>query len=320
MALLPDASVLADPRPGSERAVSPERIRAGRRSVAVSNLDKVFYPEAGFSKGHVIDYYRAIAPVLMPHLKDRPMTLKRYPDGVEGKFFYEKRCPPSRPEWMRTVKIRRKRDDKDVAFCIFNETASLIWSANMGNLELHTSLARGRDIARPTAVVFDLDPGEGTGLGECARVALWLKDHLDDLGLDTFAKTSGSKGIQVYVPLNTKVTYDDTKPFAHAVARGLEDEHPGEVVSKMKKSLRAGKVYVDWAQNDDHKTTVSVYSLRARPRPTASTPVEWSEVEAGAGDPGALTFEAADVLERVDAHGDLFEPVRKKRQSLPKLS
>jgi bifunctional non-homologous end joining protein LigD len=280
----------------------------GRR-LKLSNLDKVFYPATGFTKGQVIDYYRQVSPVLLPHLRDRPLTMKRYPDGVEGQFFYEKQVPSHAPDWIKTVTVKNKRE---IRYILANDLATLMWLANLADLELHTNLSLARDVMRPTMVVFDLDPGEPATIVECARVGVALRDLFARLGLDTYPKTSGSKGLQIYVPLNTPATYDDTKPFAHAIAKLLEKQMPDLVVSSMKKSIRGGKVLVDWSQNDDHKTTVCVYSLRARERPTCSTPVRWEEVE-------EMLFEASEVLERVEEHGDLFEPVLKQKQKLPKL-
>ena len=293
----------------------------GRR-LKLSNLDKVFYPAVGFTKGQVIDYYTRVAPALLPHLRDRPLTLKRYPDGVEGQFFYEKQCPSYRPDWIDTVAVYSRRNKREINFCLANDLPTLVWLVNLADLELHTSLSKAKDVLRPTMMVFDLDPGPPAAVLECAEVALELREMLGGVGLESFPKTSGSKGIQVYVPLNRKVTYDDTKPFARAVARLLEKERPGQVVSSMKKEVRRGKVFVDWSQNDDHKTTTCVYSLRARERPTASTPLRWEEVEDafGAGDADRLVFEAGDVIERVSEHGDLFAPVLELRQQLPKLT
>lgn len=306
---------------GRASPVRAERVRIGSRTLELSRLDKVFYPESGFTKGDMIDYYRRVAPVLLPHIRGRAVTLKRYPDGVEGSFFYEKRCPPYRPEWIKTVTMRRKRDNKDIDYCALDTKAALTWAANLANLELHASLARGRDVTRPTSVVFDLDPGPPADVVTCARVALEIRSRLDELDLDSIAKTSGSKGLQLYVPLNTKVTYDQTSRFAHSLALALEREDPKLVVSHMKKEVRGGRVFIDWSQNDDHKTTVCVYSLRARSRPTVSTPVSWDEVRAAvqSGDPGRLTFETKDVLDRVEEHGDLFAPAVKLRQKLPAL-
>jgi bifunctional non-homologous end joining protein LigD len=300
------------------KAAKAVEVNVSGHRLKLSNLDKVFYPAVGFTKGQVIDYYRRIAPVLVPHLRERPLTLKRYPDGVEGQFFYEKQCPSYRPDWIKTVAVKNKRE---INYCLCNNLATLIWLANLADLELHTSLSKAKDIQQPTAMVFDLDPGEPATIVECSRVGIALRDLFKDLKLDCYPKTSGSKGLQVYVPLNRKVTYDDTKPFSHAIARLLEGKMPDLVVSSQKKSIRGGKVLVDWSQNDEHKTTANVYSLRARERPTVSTPVRWDEVEAAveAEDPDLLVFEADEVLERVNAHGDLFEPVLKQKQSLPKV-
>jgi bifunctional non-homologous end joining protein LigD len=281
------------------------------RSLSLSNLTKVMYPAVGFTKGEVIDYYTRVAPALLPHLRDRPLTLKRYPNGVEGGHFYEKNCPSHAPEW-----VRKERVDK-IDYCVCDNLATLVWLANLADLELHPSLSLVDNINRPTVMAFDLDPGPPAGLAECCEVAFLLRGALGQLGLESFAKTSGSKGIQVYVPLNVDgVDYDHgTKLLSQALARHLEAEHPKLIVSQQKKELRRGKVLIDWSQNDEHKTTVSVYSLRARERPTVSTPVRWSELE----DPAGLAFEAPDVLERVERHGDLFAPVAELQQELPSL-
>ena len=291
------------------------------RPLRLSNLDKVLYPEAGFTKAQVIDYYTRVAPVLLPHLRGRPLTLKRYPNGVEKGYFYEKECPSHRPEWVHTEPIPIRSEDRVVNFCIADDLPTLVWLANLADLELHTSLSRADPIERPTILAFDLDPGPPAAVLECAQVALALRDLLEPLGLAGFAKTSGSKGLQVYFPLNSEVTYAETKPFALAVAQLLERRLPELVVSSMRKDLRRGKVLVDWSQNDQHKTTVCVYSLRARERPTASTPVAWEEVEAAlaAGERDCLVFESEDVLARIDERGDLFAPVLELRQDLPEL-
>jgi bifunctional non-homologous end joining protein LigD len=289
--------------------------------VDVTNLNKIFYPRAGFTKGDVIDYYVRVSPVLLPHLKDRPITLKRYPDGVEGIFFYEKRCPPHRPKWIKTTKVA-KTEGGEIDYCVINDLPSLIWAANLADLELHTFLHKAPSIGRPTAIAFDLDPGPPADIVLCCKVGLWLKGLFDALNMQSFAKTSGSKGLQVYVPINTAATYDKTKAFAHAIAELLESQSPDTVVSKMQKSLRPAKVLVDWSQNDDHKTTVNVYSLRAKDRPTVSTPVTWEEVEAASRQRNAanLAFEAKEVLNRVQKMGDLFAPVLSLRQKLPSIS
>jgi bifunctional non-homologous end joining protein LigD len=252
----------------------------------------------------------------LPHLRDRPLTLKRYPNGVDQPYFYEKRCPKHRPPWVTTAEA------DGIQFCLVNDLASLVWLANLADLELHVPLARAKSYRQPDMVVFDLDPGAPAGLLQCCEVGLLLRGLFDSLGLRCFAKTSGSKGLQVYLPLNRPgVTYDDTKPFARAVAEVLEREQPDRIVSNMKKSLRPGKVLVDWSQNDPHKTTVCVYSLRAKERPTVSTPVAWEEVEACAksGDAERLSFDSAAVLRRLEARGDLFAPVLEVKQKLPRI-
>ena len=303
--------------PSASRTTSTLEVEG--RQVPVTNLDKVLYPKAGFTKGEVIDYYIRIAPVLLPHLENRPLTLKRYPNGVEGPFFYEKRCPSHRPEWVQTASVWSSHNDGDINYCLANDLPTLIWAANLADLELHTNLAHGSKIDEPTMMVFDLDPGAPADVLDCAQTALWVRDLLLPLNLESFVKTSGSKGLQLYVPLNTRVTYEQTKAFAHRVAQRLEREHPGKVISRMEKAARKGKVFVDWSQNDRHKTTVSVYSLRARVRPTASTPLQWEELEKAlkrkAAD--ALVFESKDVLRRVEEMGDIFAPVLKKKQKLP---
>jgi bifunctional non-homologous end joining protein LigD len=290
----------------------------GRR-LSLSNLDKVMYPATGFTKGQLIDYYVRIAPVLLPHLAGRPLTLKRYPNGVDGQFFYEKNCPAHRPEWVNVAPIWSPGNNRWVNYCLAQDLPTLVWAANLADLELHTSLARSDDILRPTMVVFDLDPGPPANIVQCCQVGLWLRAIFEECGMEIYAKTSGSKGLQPYIPLNTPVTYNETKPFAQLLARLLEDRRPDLIVSKMMKALRANKIFVDWSQNDDYKTTVCVYSLRAKERPTVSTPVKWSEVEqcAKKGDPNLLLFVSDQVLARVDKMGDLFEPVLKKKQKLP---
>jgi bifunctional non-homologous end joining protein LigD len=284
----------------------------GRR-LSLSNLDKVLYPDVAFTKGHVIDYYTRVAPALLPHLRGRPLTLKRYPNGVDAGHFYEKQCPSHRPDWVETALLG------DINFCMANDLPTLVWLANLADLELHTSLALADDYGTPTVIAFDLDPGPPATVVECAEVALELRLIFEHLGMQAFPKTSGSKGMQVYVPLNTPTSYDVTRPFARGLAELLERRRPDLVVSEMKKSLRGGKVFVDWSQNASFKTTVNVYSLRARPEPTVSTPLTWEEVQSvtESRDPGNLVFTSADVLERVAEHGDLFKGVIDLRQTLP---
>ncbi len=300
-------------------AEKAELIVEGKK-LPVSNLNKVLYPKVGFTKGQVIDYYVRIAPVLLPHLKDRPLTMKRYPNGVDGMFFYEKNCPSHRPEWVKTAKVWSHGNQRDMHYCLAQDLPTLVWAANLADLELHTSLAKKKDVAKPTVMVFDLDPGSPADIVQCCQVGLWLRDLLGKMKLQSWAKTSGSKGLQVYVPLNTPATFDQTKALARALAEHLEREHPESVVHKMLKSLRGGKVLVDWSQNDEHKTTVNVYSLRAKDEPTVSTPVTWDEVETTLKkkDANLLVFRTDDTLRRVEKLGDLFAPMNEQKQKLPK--
>jgi len=290
------------------------------RKLPVSNLDKVLYPKAGFTKGELIDYYIRIAPLLLPHLKDRPLTMKRYPNGVEAEFFYEKNCPSHRPAWVKTAKVWSEGNQREMQYCLVQDLPTLVWAANLADIELHTSLARKKNIARPTMMVFDLDPGAPADIVQCCQVGLWLRDLLTKLKLKSFAKTSGSKGLQVYVPLNTPVTFDQTKDLSRALAQHLEREHPKLVLSRMARALRTRKVFVDWSQNDEHKTTINVYSLRAREQPTVSMPITWKEVETALKkkNAGLLVFPAVRALQRVEKLGDLFAPVNTLKQKLPK--
>jgi len=285
--------------------------------VRISNPEKVLYPDTGFTKADVVSYYRAVAPVLVPHLTGRALTMRRYPDGVEGQSFFEKRCPSHAPAWMQTVPVQRSSRSDAYDACTVTDTDSLLWVANMASLELHPSLAVAGEPDRPTVMVFDLDPGAPAAMAECAEVGLALRDVLGGLGLQAWAKTSGSKGLQVYVPLNTpEVDFETTKLLSHSIGLLLEKQRPKLVVTTMAKTARPGKVLIDWSQNDRAKTTVSVYSLRARPRPTVSTPVTWEEV-ASVVDGGTLVFEADDVLARIERDGDLFSPVLERVQALP---
>jgi len=290
------------------------------RKLSVSNLDKILYPKVGFTKGQVIDYYIRVASVFLPHLKDRPLTMKRYPDGVEGEFFYEKNCPEHRPKWVQTARVWSESNDRFMNYCLVQDLPTLAWAANLADLELHTSLSRKNKIERPTMMVFDLDPGALADIVQCCQVGLWLRDLLGQMKLKSLAKTSGSKGLQIYVPLNTAVTYDQTKNLSLALAQYLEREHADLVTSNMSKAVRQGKVFVDWSQNDEHKTTICVYSLRAREEPTVSTPVAWNEVENCLKKKKAdlLRFRSDQVLTRVEKRGDLFEPVEELKQKLPK--
>lgn len=288
----------------------------GRR-LTLSNLDKPLYP-TGFTKGEVIDYYARIADPLLEHLAGRCITLKRFPDGVEAEGFFEKRCPKHRPDW---VDVARGPGDRrgGVDYCLLGERAALVWSANLAAIELHAPMASAADLDHPRAVVFDFDPGPGTTIATCCTVALRVRELLASIDLDGWAKTSGSKGLQVYVPLNDGVTtHEQAADFARAAGTVLEQQTPDEVTVTMAKSERGGRIFVDWSQNAFHKTTIAPYSLRARPEPTVSTPVTWDEVQAGAAGETSLRFEAADVLRRVAEHGDLFAGVLTTEQRLPR--
>ena len=285
------------------------------RQLSVSNLDKVMYPLIGFTKAQVIDYYVRVAPVMLAHIGDRGITLRRWPDGVTGESFFEKRCPKHRPGWVGTCAGPGDRGGS-IDYCQLDSVACLAWSANLAALEIHAPMARCADIDSPTMVVFDLDPGAPATIIECCRVALHIREVLDAVGLAAWAKTSGSKGLQLYVPLNRPHTHDHAAGFARAVAQLLEQRIPAQVVSVMKRSLRPNKVFIDWGQNAHFKTTIAPYSLRGRDRPTASTPITWDEVSDGAdGEP--LVFTASDVLERVEEFGDLFAPTLTVEQDLP---
>jgi bifunctional non-homologous end joining protein LigD len=290
----------------------------GGRRLAIRHLDRVLYQRAGTTKAELLDYYVRIADAMLPHLRDRLLHMHRYPEGVEGPRFWQKGCPEHRPEWVPTAPVWSRDKGEAIEYCVVQELAALLWAVNIGSLELHTSLHRRDELDRPTAIAFDLDPGPGAGRLECAEVALRVRALLGDLGLRGWAKTSGGKGLQVYVPLDGTATYAETKPVARTVAEILEAQTPDRVVSRMARSLRAGKVLVDWSQNTEHKSTVCAYSVRAKERPTVSTPLRWSEIEAAVelGDAGALVFEMGAVLERVAEHGDVFAPVLAGRQSL----
>jgi bifunctional non-homologous end joining protein LigD len=320
------------PQPAqADSAIEIGAARGGRaaanvdgRELVLSNLDKVLYPRTGFTKGQVIDYYATIAPVLLPHLQGRALTVVRFPDGVDGKAFFQKQSPAHRPAWVATATVASGRGEKreSIDYTLVEDRATLVWLANLAALELHTPMARAADIGVPTAVVFDLDPGPPAGLLECCRVALWLQGMFERIGLASFAKTSGSKGLQVYVPLNSAdATHEQTKSFARTVALAVEQAEPALAVSRMTKTLRAGKVLIDWSQNDGKKTTVSVYSLRARERPTVSAPLDWAEVRDAldSANEKALQLDSDAVLARVHERGDLFASVLSLVQGLPPL-
>jgi bifunctional non-homologous end joining protein LigD len=293
---------------------------AGRR-LAIRNLDRVVFPCTGTTKGELLDYYVRIADTMLPHLADRLLHMHRYPEGVDGPRFWQKGCPEHRPGWLPVAPVWSRDKGADIEFCVVNELPALLWAVNIGSIELHTSLHRREDLHRPTVLVFDLDPGEGVGLLECCEIALRLRALLGEVGLQALAKTSGSQGLQVYVPLDTDVSYAITKPVARTIAELLEAQTPDAVISRMAKRLRSGKVLIDWSQNTEHKSMVCAYSVRAKARPTVSTPVAWDEVVSALdrGRPDALTFELGSVVERVAAHGDLFSAVLTTRQSLRPL-
>ena len=300
------------------------QVEVDGKELRLTNLDKVLYPEVGFTKGEMVDYYAKAAPAIVPHLRGRAVTLRRFPEGVEDldSAFFEKRCPKHRPKWVKTTRVQAGPNAGKIDFCVCDSLPTLIWMAQLAAIELHPSLSLGRAHKRPTVLAFDLDPGPPADVVDCARVALRLREVLGQLELESFVKTSGSKGMQLYVPLNGKATYEDTRPFAQALAQLIAKQTPDEVLAKMgKKTDRSGKVLIDWYQNNERKTTIAVYSLRARERPTVSTPVTWEEVEAVAesGDGSKLIFEASDVLKRIEKHGDLFAPVLELKQQLPKL-
>jgi bifunctional non-homologous end joining protein LigD len=305
-------------------ASSDHQVEVDGRELKLTNLDKILYPKAGFSKGEVVDYYAKVAPAIVPHLAGRALTLRRFPEGVDDTeaAFFEKRCPKHRPEWVKTTRVLAGPRSGYIDYCVCDDLPTLVWMAQLAAIELHPSLSLGRKHEQPTVLAFDLDPGPPAEVLDCGRVALRLHELLEQLGLECFVKTSGSKGLQVYVPLNSPTSYEETRPFAQALAQILQKQTPDEVIAKMgKKTLRKGKVFIDWYQNNERKTTIAVYSLRARERPTVSTPVSWKEVEKAVADGNAdpLVFEAADVLERVDRDGDLFAPVLKLKQELPEL-
>ena len=298
-----------------------EQVTVGGRRVPVSNLDKILYPGEKFTKAKVIDYYVHISKSLLPHLKNRPVTLKRFPDGVFGEAFYEKDAPAFTPTWIKTVAVpRRETPGDDIRYILINDLPTLVWLANFACLEIHPFLHRASRLNRPTSIVFDCDPGEGANILDCARVGLMLRDVLHELGLESYVKVSGSKGLQVYVPLNSPVTYDETQPFAKALAELLAEREPKLIVLQMPKRLRTKKVFIDWSQNAEYKTTVGVYSLRAKThRPYVSVPVRWDELEAAlkSRDVESLFFTPQQAIERVEKLGDLFQPVLKKVQRLP---
>jgi bifunctional non-homologous end joining protein LigD len=293
------------------------RVEVDGRTLQLSNLDKVLYPEVGFTKGEVIDYYTRIAPTMVAHIGDRGVTLRRYPNGVDQTSFFEKRCASHRPEWVPVALGPGDRTGA-IEYCRLDSRAALVWSANMAALEIHAPMARCDDIETPTMVVFDLDPGAPADIHDCCEVAVWIREVLDGLGLEIWPKTSGSKGLQLYLPVNEPgLTHEHASSFALAVAQALERHHADRVTSTMRKDVRGGKVFIDWSQNSRHKTTIAPYSLRARSRPTVSTPVTWDEVDACVAGDVDLDYTAADVLDRIADQSDLFESVLTTEQALP---
>jgi bifunctional non-homologous end joining protein LigD len=294
-------------------------LKVDGRVVDITNPGKVLYPKSGTTKAQVIDYHIQVAPALLPHMRDRPVSMKRYPDGVEAGYFFQKEAPVHRPEWMKTFPVPSDRKGS-INYLLCNDLPSLVWLANAADLELHTFMHRVPKVGQPTMMVFDLDPGLPANAIDCCKVALWLRDDLRALGLKAWPKVSGGKGVQMHVPFNVPgITYEHTGGIAKVMAQLLERDHPKEVTSVMRKDLRGGKVFIDWSQNNEHKTTVCVYSLRAQPTPTVAAPLTWAEVEEGADakDPATLRFSPQDVLTRIEDHGDLMEPVLTTKQKLP---
>ncbi len=296
-------------------ASEPVRTEIAGRTLKVTNLTKVLYPLVGFTKAQIIEYYVKIAPAMLTHIHDRGVTFKRWPDGVTTEPFFNKRATTHRPDWIDTCTGPGDKG-KGIEYPVLSETAALAWSANLAALEIHSPMARCGEIDSPSILVFDLDPGSPATIVECSQVALKIRDVLEQVGLESFAKTSGSKGMQLYVPLNSPHTHHHASDFALAVAQLLEKQNPSGVTSTMTKSVRSGKVFIDWSQNSRHKTTIAPYSLRGKERPTVSTPISWDEVSECA-DGEWLSFEAFDVVDRVEEMGDVFAPVAELEQRLP---
>lgn len=298
----------------------PVEVDVDGHRVGLTHLDKVLYPESGYTKAQMLDYYSRISEVMLPHIRDRAVTLKRFPHGATGEFWFEKNCPQYRPSWMKTVTRHSESSDRDVNYCVVNDLASLIWLANQSTIEFHVPMALRRSMERPRAIVFDLDPGPGMTTVDCAEVALALRERLADDELESWVKSSGSKGIHLFVPLNRpRMTFERTKDYAHEVAQELAAERD-DVTAHMRKSSRNERVFIDWSQNSTHKTTVCVYSLRGGEQPNVSAPLAWSELSAAVAkdDPAALLHSADDVIERVSEDGDLFADVLSTEQSLPR--
>jgi bifunctional non-homologous end joining protein LigD len=300
--------------------MAARELEVSGRHLAIRNLDRVLFPRSGTTKGEVLAYYVAVGEVMLAHLRERLLHMHRYPEGVDGPRFWQKGCPEHRPEWMPVAPVWSRDKGETIDYCVVNELAALLWAVNIGSIELHTSLHRREDMGRPTVIAFDLDPGPGVGILQCCEVALRIRELFDGMGLASYPKTSGSKGLQVYVPLNHEgSTYACTKPASRRIAEHLEARLPDLVVSRIARSARTNRVLVDWSQNTEHKSMVCAYSVRAKQRPTVSTPLDWDEVTDAldAGDPDRLTFEMGAVLERLRERGDLFAPVLTARQALP---
>lgn len=286
------------------------------------STDRVLFPRVGFTKAQAVDFYRSISKFLLPHLRNRPVALKRYPDTVKDESFWEKDAPPFTPDWVRTFPAPRRSGESEIQSIIINDARTLLWAADLGMIEIHPFLHSVPDLDRPAHLVFDLDPGERASILDCCDVALMLRDCLAGMDLQSLVKVSGSKGLQLYVPLNTPVTYDVTARFAKVVTEKLARRQPKRIVTKMAKELNRGKVLIDWSQNADYKTTVSVYSLRATSDwPYVSMPLTWEEVESAKRQgAGSLQFEPETALKRLRKLGDLFAPLLTTRQQLPGVS
>lgn len=301
--------------------MSPKVVEIAGRRLSLSNLEKDLYPSYGFTKAQILEYYRRIAKFILPHLQNRALTLKRYPEGVDQDFFFEKRCPAHHPPWVKTAEVRLE-DKERMTVCLVNDLSTLMWVENLASLELHVPLARAGSPETPDSMVFDLDPGEPANLLDCARVALIIRDLLIPLHLTSYVKTSGQKGLHVYVPLNLAgTTFEDTKKFSKAVAEIMQKNYPDLVTAKMAKEYRQGRVFINWSQNDSKKTMICVYSLRAREKPIVSFPLAWSELEnlAGQGDPGKFQVIYSEAVSRAEKQGDLFREMLVKQQKLPHL-
>ena len=301
--------------------MSRKIVEIGGRRLSLANLEKNLYPAPGFTKAQILEYYRQMARFILPHLQDRALTFKRYPEGVDQDYFFEKRCPPHHPAWVKTAQVLQD-DGESRTVCLVSDLATLMWVENLASLELHVPLARTGSPETPDALVFDLDPGEPANILTCARVALIIRDLLLPLQLTGYVKTSGQKGLHVYVPLNRpEATFEDTKTFTRAVAEIMQKNYPDLVTAKMAKELRQGRVFINWSQNDAKKTMICVYSLRAREKPYVSFPLAWRELEelAGRQDPEKLQIIQGEAVARAEKQGDLFQEVLKKQQKLPHL-